>query len=245
MTEIEAAPTIDGARVKAFWESQGRKLGSVAVESIANLEERPDLLAEKLRLEQDAILPHLPLRPYAAVLDLGAGVGQWSFRFAPSVRRVVAVEYAESMAAIARAEAERLRCTNVEFVVAAAEDYVAQERFDLIFISGLLLYLTDTAARRVLDGARAALQPGGVVFIRDAISVQSHRHVIANRYSAALRADYSALYRTRPELRAMFAAAGLRLEHEQQVFPEGSRLNKFPETRLYTFKLRAGDGAPA
>lgn len=238
MIAPEAAPVIDGAKVRAFWESQGRKLGSVALESIANLEERPDLLAEKLRLEQSCILPHLPLSRDASVLDLGAGVGQWSFRFAPSVRRVVAVEYAESMAAIGRAEAKRLGHENVEFVVSSAEDFVPGEHFDLIFISGLLLYLNDQAVRRVLTTARAALATRGVVFVRDAISVLERRHVIAGRYSEALRADYSAIYRTAGEMRALFDAAGLAVERDQQVFPEGSRLNKFPETRLHTFKLR-------
>ena len=60
-------------KVKEFWERRGEKLGAVPFESIANLEEKPDLLELKTRLEQECILPLLPLDQGANVLDLGAG----------------------------------------------------------------------------------------------------------------------------------------------------------------------------
>jgi cyclopropane fatty-acyl-phospholipid synthase-like methyltransferase len=230
--------TIDPAKVKNFWERRGGKLGAVPFESIANLEEKPELLALKTQLEQDCILPLLPLRPDASLLDLGAGVGQWTFRFAPHVRRVVAVEYAATLAAIGQAEADRREVRNVEFVVSPAESFRSAETFDGVFISGLFVYLTDEQCARLMPSVRALVAPGGVLVLRDGTSILPARHQIVDRFSDILQAHYSAVYRTADEYREIFAAAGFTLAQHGQVFPEGCPLNKFRETRLRYYVFR-------
>jgi len=229
---------IDPSKVKEFWERRGEKLGSVPFESIANLEEKPALLELKTRLEQECILPLMPLRPDATVLDLGAGVGQWTFRFAPHVRRVVAVEYAEALADIGQAEAKKRGAQNVEFVVSRAETYQAAEPFDCVFISGLFVYLTDEQAARLMANVRNLVKPGGSLVLRDGTSILKQRHQIVNRFSEILRAHYSAIYRTAAEYHRLFADAGFALERDGQVFPEDCPLNKFQETRLRYYVFR-------
>ncbi len=76
------------------------------------------------------------------------------------------------------------------------------------------------------------------MLVRDAVSVLPGRHVLLNRYSDSLHANYSALYRTAGEIQALFAAAGFTCHESGQIFPEGSALNKFPETRLKYFLFR-------
>src|SRR5262245_14467274 len=125
---------IDAGNVRRFWEAQGNKLGKVPLESIANLEEDPGLLELKLKLEQERLLPLLSLDPDTSLLDLGAGVGQWTIRFAPLVRRVVAIEYSAPLAEIGRNEAARRGAHNVEFVVSPAEAFETDERFDVVFV---------------------------------------------------------------------------------------------------------------
>ncbi|MEO7412797.1 MAG: class I SAM-dependent methyltransferase [Opitutaceae bacterium] len=229
---------IDPSKVKQFWERRGEKLGSVPFESIANLEEKPALLALKTKLEQECILPLLPLDRDATVLDLGAGVGQWTFRIAPRVRRIVAVEYAESLAAIGRAEAEKREARNVEFVVSPAESFRADQPFDAVLISGLFVYLTDEQAARLMANLRGLVRPAGRLILRDGTSIQPQRHQIADRFSDILKAHYSAIYRTAGEYHALFAGAGFALAREGQVFPEGCELNKFRETRLRYYDFR-------
>ena len=208
------------------------KLGAVPYESIVNLEENPDLLALKTRLEQERILPLVPFRPGSRLLDLGAGVGQWTFRLAPRVGRVVAVEYAEPLVRIGEAEARRRGLANIDWVVAPAEAYQSPEPFDVVFISGLFVYLTDEQCANLMQGMRRLVRAGGRLILRDGTSILPGRHQITDRWSEALQSRYSAVYRTAAEYRAIFAQAGFGCTEEGQVFPEDCALNKYPETRL-------------
>jgi SAM-dependent methyltransferase len=237
MNKTETA-MIDPAKVKDFWDRRGEKLGEVPFESIANLEENPELLALKTELEQACIMPLLPLCGGSTILDLGAGVGQWSFRFAPKASKVTAVEYSPALAKIGRAEAARRGLVNLEFIVAPAEEFTHPEPFDFVFISGLFVYLTDAQASRLIGNLPQLVKPGGRVVLRDGTSILGSRHQIIDRHSSILNAKYSAIYRTAAEYAAMFSGVGLRLLSEGQVFPEASPLNKFPETRLrfYVFQ---------
>lgn len=231
---------IDASNVKRFWEARGNKLGEVPFESIANLEEDPELLELKVKLEQERVLPLLPLGPAVSLLDLGAGVGQWTFRFAPLVRRVLAVEYSAPLAEIGSKEAARRGAHNVEFVVSPAEAFETDERFDIVFVSGLFVYLTDTQCERLMKALPRLLAPSGTLLLRDGTSIlPGRRHEIDNRFSRALSEYYSAIYRTRDEYVALFAREGIELVGDGQMFEESSPLNKYPETRLRYYVFRA------
>lgn len=232
---------IDPAKVKEFWHRRSAKLGQVPFEAIVNLEEKPDLQELKTRQETECILPLLGLKDGDTVLDLGAGIGQWSFRFADRVKRVVAVEYTASLVEIGREEARRRGIDNVEFFVSSAEDYVTDEQFDVVFISGLFMYLTDAQVAGLLPRLAAWVKPGGRVVLRETTSLLPHRYEIVDRWSEALQTRYSAIYRTKAEFQAALAAVGLDLRQDGQLFPEGSPLNKFHETRLRYYLFRPND----
>jgi len=236
--EHEETTSLDPMKVKAFWEARGAKLGRVSFESIGNFEEDPTLLALKTKLEQECILPRLRLTSETNVLDLGAGVGQWTFRFAPAVRRVVAVEYASALAEIGKEEAARRQLGNVEYVVCPAEDYRSSEAFDVVFISGLFLYLTDAQVRRLLGNLRQLVKAEGMLFLRDGTSILPARHQIIDQLSVLLKERYSAVYRTAGEYVDLMKESGFLLTDDCQVFPEGCPLNKFPETRLRFYSFR-------
>lgn len=230
---------IDPDKVKSFWETRSEKLGKLPFESIANLEEKPELLDLKIKLEQECILPLLPLTAQSNVLDLGAGVGQWTFRFAPLVKHVTAVEYMDSLANIGRQEVKKRGLTNVEFITSAAENFLSTNRFDVIFISGLFVYLNPDQAAQLMQHLPQLLQKNGTLLVRDGTSILSDAHHINNRYSTILNEQYSAFYRTRDQYAAMFEQAGFHLAQDGQVFEEGCPLNKFPETRLRYYLLHS------
>jgi hypothetical protein len=74
------------------------------------------------------------------------------------------------------------------------------------------------------------------VVLRDGTGVPA-RHEIHDRWSEALQASYSAIYRTRDEYAAAFARVGFRLERDDDMFGEGCVLNRFPETRLRIYRF--------
>lgn len=70
---------------------------------MANLEQNENNLHLKINDETRKVFDWLPPVDGLDILDLGAGVGQWSFRSAErNARRVLAVEYAQGLAEIGR-----------------------------------------------------------------------------------------------------------------------------------------------
>lgn len=234
---------IDPDKVRLFWDRRAGDFGRLQWESIANLEQDEEKLKLKIREETAKVTAWLPPLKGLSVLDLGAGVGQWSLRFCQwGAERVVAVEYVEELGRIARDEARRLGVENIEFVTASVEEFRTDEQFDLLFISGLFLYLNDRQLDQVISGLSAMLRPGGLVMLRDSVGTAG-RYEIHDRYSEHLDCNYSAIYRTAHFFVDAFAEQGLMLERGEQVFPEGHPLNKYSETRLHLFLFRKSPSA--
>ncbi|MFV0132302.1 class I SAM-dependent methyltransferase [Streptomyces sp. HMX87] len=111
-----------------------------------------------------ALLDGAGLRPDSAVLDIGSGTGQPALAAAARVPegRVVGVDQAEGMLAVARRRAEELKLTQVEFLRRDAEELDVEEgTFDAVVSRWSLMFLPD--ADRVLHTAFRALKPGGAL----------------------------------------------------------------------------------
>lgn len=229
---------IDPIKVRRFWEARGAEARTLAFESLGNLEQDREQLQRKIDEETTKVFAWLPELRDSTILDLGAGVGQWAFRFAErGARRVLAVEYAQAMADVGRAEGRRRGLDQVDYRIAAAEAFDTDETFDLVFISGLFLYLNDDQADALLARLHRFVKPGGLLMVRDGTGVAC-RHEIDDRHSEHLGARYSATYRTRDEYADAIGRCGFDLLKDETMFPEGHPLNKFPETRLRLFLFR-------
>lgn len=229
---------IDEVKVKRFWDSRASTYKSLPFESIANLEQDPANLDLKIRLETEKVFRWLGDIEGRSVLDLGAGVGQWAFRFAErGARHVTAVEYSEPLVDIGRAEASERGLTNLEFVASPAETFVPRRTYDVVFISGLFVYMTDGQADALLGNLPRACGPDSIVLLRDGTGIEK-RHEIDDRPSDHLKTMYSATYRTRNEYAGLFETAGFHLVEDENMFDEGCPLNKYPETRLRIYRFR-------
>lgn len=229
---------IDQDKVKSFWDARAKTYENLAFESIANLEQDADNLQLKIQLETQKAGEYLGDVAGLSVLDLGAGVGQWAFRFAEAgAATVTAVEYSKPLADIGQTEAARRGLDSVRFVVSAAEDFVSESRFDVVFISGLFVYMNDDQAERLVSRLPGFCHERSRVILRDGTAIAS-RHEINDRLSQHLQTNYSATYRTRDEYVALFRRHGLALERDENMFEEGCPLNKYPETRLRIYQFR-------
>lgn len=232
---------IDPSKVKRFWEGRAAVVGKVAFESIANLEQDQSNLKLKIDDETKKVFEWLPDVSGMSVLDLGAGVGQWTFRFAErGAGHILAVEYAQALAEVGAAEAKRRGADQIEFLVSSAEDFDTSQVFDLVYISGLFVYLNDDQADRLLDRLIRLVRPGGLLMVRDGTGVIT-RHEIDDRFSDHLGERYSATYRTRDDYVAAITQRGFELVRDENMFAEGHPLNKYPETRLRLFLFRKPD----
>jgi cyclopropane fatty-acyl-phospholipid synthase-like methyltransferase len=229
---------IDKDKVKAFWDARAQTFGSLDFDSIANLEQDPENLALKIRLESQKVFDYLGSIDGKTVLDLGAGVGQWAFRFVSrGAVRVTAVEYSADLAAIGRLEAQRRGLSSLEFVVSPAEAFSTDRTFDIVFISGLFVYMNDDQAERLVASLGRLCHANTTVLLRDGTGVHE-RHEINNRFSAHLQTDYSATYRTAQEYASLFTCHGFEVCRHENMFDEDCALNKYPETRLRIYEIR-------
>ncbi len=229
---------LDPSSIKSFWDNRSNTYKKIPFESIANLEQDPYNLELKIKEEKSKIFNWLPDIKDKNILDLGAGVGQWAFRFAEKKpRKITAVEFSENLALIGQNEAKRLGIENINFVVSPAESFNIQELFDIIFISGLFVYLNDDQAETLVANLKYLSDKKSVILVRDGTSVNT-RYEINNKFSEHLQEKYSATYRTVAEYIDLFNKNEFKLIKDKNMFPEGHPLNKYPETRLRLFLFR-------
>jgi precorrin-6B methylase 2 len=229
--QARAAVSPDGVDVdsRLFWERYAQR--EVSDHSLMNLEPDAERSRQKFEYELGQIVPWLPRRP-DRMIDLGAGVGLWTVAFAGHARRVVAVEREPRFVHALRDRVRQDRLWNVDVVAAdVAELELAADSVDVIFLSGVSLYLSDARYGELLAAAATWLRPGGRLIHRDAIGVRG-RYELRRKFSDRLDEHYSAIYRELGELRAMHAREGLQRSHWQFMYPDDSAGNRWQETRL-------------
>ncbi len=119
-----------------------------------------------------------------AVLDLGSGVGYWAEYFAKQFGKVVAVE-----ASVPLYESLVQRCSPYANVVSINTDVLSFEpgdRFSLIFLGGLLMYLNECDVINLLQKVAAFLEPNGVILCRES-TIQNKTITRQGAYQAVYR----------------------------------------------------------
>ena len=240
-TPEEEPPILDPGKVLDFWNSRARKMASGDKVNLSNLE--PDVeLARRKQAEERQVLDQY-IRPAASdrVLDLGAGHCAWAAYLSGRVAHVDCVEFSREMAAIGQQYLAENKVGNVTVHCMPAQEYQARDPYDIILISGLLIYLNPADFKRLLANLDSLLARGGRIILRDG-TAREETYTIRGRYSEGLQADYSAHYRTARQYIDSFARAGFEIVRHQNMYADGSVFNKWKETilRVYEFR-RAGD----
>ncbi len=132
-------------------------------------------LRVKIRLENDYQLFHDLLPKQGLVLDIGCGYGFMSYmlQFASSGREVIGYDYDEEKIAVANHCFSRNE--NVHFIKADINN-VHPGPADAIVLSDILHYLQPDQQESVIQKCIEALQPEGVLIIRDGDRDMKKRH---------------------------------------------------------------------
>ena len=226
---------VDTLYMREFWEKrvQDHKLN----EGLTNLEDDTELLRLKIQKEYPKMKAYIEPSKDMVMLDLGAGYGTWTYNFANQLKAVHAVDYIKDMVKIGKKRAKDENITNVKFFESSVQDYSSDIKYDIVLLSGICLYLNDADMRQMLKKMLSYTKIGTALVLRDSTGLKA-RYTIEKEYSERLKAMYSATYRTRDEYVAIFKKIGFELFKDEDMFEEGSPLNRHKETRLRIYKFR-------
>lgn len=137
----------------------GREIAQVMGHQAADWLDRPGREKEE---NPNALLKILDLQPGQVVADVGAGTGYYSFRIAPRVGRVLAVDIQQEMLDLLNAKAKKLGIANVETVLGTITDpKLPAGGVDIVLLVDV--YHEFDHPIEMMTAIRTALKPGGKV----------------------------------------------------------------------------------
>lgn len=225
---------IDTDYIKTFWEQRAKE--HELNEGLVNLEDDVEMLALKIREEEKKLLPLIDVKG-KTIIDLGSGYGQWAFKFIDrGAKFVTCVDYVDDMCEKGRAIAKRDNIKNIEFVSTPVQKFCSDTKYDIVFLSALCIHLNDTDFHRVLDNISVYTEEGSLVILRETTGVPD-RISFDKEWSERLQTYYSGVYRTKEEFVELFRDIGFKLMFDDNMYPDGHPLNRFPKTRLRIYKF--------
>lgn len=140
------------------------------------------------------------------ILEIGCGIGRWAEALHDKCESYLGIDYTENLVKIAK---KSYNYDNCKFQVMSATDIKIEELlieppFDIIIISGVLMYINDEDLKLVIDEINQITEVDKKLFIMEPISRMESRLTLKDFYSEGLDADYSAIYRTEDEYLEFF-----------------------------------------
>jgi cyclopropane fatty-acyl-phospholipid synthase-like methyltransferase len=118
------------------------------------------------RIEEETIIDLIKIKPGMKILDLGCGDGRWAKKLENAGVKYIGVDFSREL--IAKAKSRNVK-GDVRFLVNPVQDFISEEKFDLIFLFGLIPYMNDEEIRKLSRNCRVMLKRGGRLILRDVI----------------------------------------------------------------------------
>lgn len=227
LTDIEYRDT------HSFFEARG--VGAQPSNLTATMYQDAALAEQRDRAEKEIVLPLLALTESDRVLDVGCGAGRWAEAAASVVGDYLGIDFSASLLEIAMKNVPGACFQRLSVDKLDLHALTIAPPFSLIICSGILAYINDRDVAALISKLGKAASPRSRIYIREPIAKAS-RLTLKAHWSEELRAQYSAIYRTRAEYLELFRnLPDFSLTAEAMPFP--ARLQNRDETQQWFFLL--------
>ena len=224
-----------------FWEKQSLNKHSF-IHSVSNLSNDKIFSKEKSNKEMKKIeeLLFTTNRTYDSCLEIGAGSCQWTHILSKISKKVLATDTCRGMLDIGKKYIIKKKTKNkINFFYGdiCEEKNPPNSPYDLVFISGLILYLSKNQFTKLIEFISINTKPFSKLVLREPVGI-SKEFILDNVYSEELKTNYSAIYRTEKNIIDSFKLNNFFVETNEWLHPDNSKFNKWEETRLKLISLR-------
>ena len=218
-----------------FWDNQPLNKKNF-IHSISNLSYDKKFSEEKSHSEKDIItnLLNSKNKKFNSCIEIGAGTCQWSYILSKISKSLLATDTSKGMIELGQKYlSDNYPKINIKFFIGdiCKEIKPINSPYDLVFISGLILYLNQNQFSKMLKFINNHTTNNATLILREPVGINKE-YVLENVYSEELKTNYSAVYRTENKIINSFRSNDFILETNEWLHPDNSKFNKWKETRL-------------
>lgn len=193
--------------VKNFFDERGSQEKKHIYNYVMYLDDKPEVAIKRDKQGKERMSKLISVTPDMKVLDVGCGVGRWGEFFLEKGAYYVGVDGNSKM--IERAEDNLKNYNNKNLIVSNLQNMEQalinseiSTKFDIIFVSGVFMYLNDEDCLNVMKTMAKLSAENAVVCIIESMS-NDERLTLDKFYSGELNQNYSAIYRTISEYKEL------------------------------------------
>ena len=227
--------------MKNFWDKQAKKKINY-IHSISNLSYDMNTSKEKNRIEELKIKNLFKVLNinFDSCLEIGAGTCQWTGILSEICNSIIVTDTSRGMIEIGKEfMLKNYPDTTIDYYIGdiCKEKEPLNTPYDLVFISGLLLYLKEKSFDNLLKFINLNTLKGSIVILREPVGIKNE-YVLDNVFSKELQTNYSAIYRTEEKIIQKLKQGNFNLFTNSWVHEDGSKFNMWKETRLKLMSFR-------
>ena len=227
--------------MKDFWEEQSLKKVEF-IHSISNLSKDQAFSEEKSKKEFLKIENYFNelKKFFNSCIEIGAGTCQWTPLLKKFSKSVLATDTSISMLKKGKEYIEsKYNSKDISFFWGdiLKEQVPQKSPYDLFFISGLILYLDEKNFLNLLNFINNFASEDAIILMREPVAVNK-KYILDNVFSEELQMNYSAIYRTENDIIENFKRFRFAITSKKWFHPNGSRFNRWTETRLKLLSFR-------
>lgn len=217
---------IDNDKNIAFWNREAEQSRSTDKAFAGmRMSERKFAAIYRCEAEQDRLLSIFSPSPTSKILEIGSGGGRWGYFFADKVGSYLGLDISPNMIEISEEERVRRNLHNIRFECCDLLDFDTEERYDLVYFSGVLQYIDDDVIEQCVAKASSLLAQDGVIISRDSIQTLERVEKVG---------EYPVIYRTEGEYRSLFQNGDFEMDYSNLSYDHkrftgmASRLYEIP-----------------